>query len=52
MSLRNSLENAAGIPMNLFLSVGPASRATTSVAGLALSRLATTDPAEPVPTTT
>ncbi|CFE35879.1 Uncharacterised protein [Mycobacterium tuberculosis] len=38
--------------MNLFLSRGPASRATTVVAGSVLSRLATTAPAEPVPTTT
>jgi hypothetical protein len=51
MSLRNSFAKPAGIWMNLSLSRGPASSTTTDADGSALSRLATTDPAEPVPTT-
>jgi hypothetical protein len=38
--------------MNLFLSRGPASSTTTETLESLLSRFATTDPAEPVPTTT
>ena len=37
---------------NLSLSIGPASSTVTRVFGSALSRLASTDPADPVPTTT
>jgi len=37
---------------NLSVSIGPASSTTTFTRGSALSRLATTDPADPVPMTT
>ena len=44
-------QRATGMWTNLSLSRGPASSTTTKADGSALSRFATTDPAEPVPTT-
>ncbi len=53
VDLAGTAESAAGTPMNLFLSRGPgASRDFPSWPDRSLSRLATTAPAEPVPTTT
>jgi hypothetical protein len=49
---RKRLAKAIGVVMARWRSGGPASRRSTDRAGLALSRLARTQPAEPAPTMT
>jgi hypothetical protein len=52
MWLRKSCVQVTGILMRRSVSFPPASNTTTWFRGSALSRSASTEPAEPVPTTT